>query len=42
MKVAIVFAALFAVAFAYPGGDQEATILRNDLENIGVDGYKFA
>lgn len=41
MKVVIVFAALIAIALARPGADQEATILRNDLENIGVDGFKF-
>ncbi|XP_065164219.1 flexible cuticle protein 12-like [Atheta coriaria] len=42
MKVIFVVAALVAVALAAPqGADKDATILRNDLENIGVDGYNW-
>ncbi|XP_063697908.1 larval cuticle protein 65Ag1-like [Culicoides brevitarsis] len=38
MKIAIVFAAIFAVAIA--AGDVE--ILKYDHDNLGVDNYKFA
>ncbi|XP_065171699.1 flexible cuticle protein 12-like [Atheta coriaria] len=42
MKVIFVVAALVAVALAAPqGSDKDATVLRNDLENIGVDGYNW-
>lgn len=37
MKIAIVFAALFAVALA-----ADVEILKYDHENIGTDGYSFA
>ncbi|XP_055373370.1 flexible cuticle protein 12-like [Condylostylus longicornis] len=42
--IAIVFVMVFAVvAFAAPlDNSQNAQILRNDFDNIGVDGYKFA
>ncbi|XP_019872725.2 flexible cuticle protein 12-like [Aethina tumida] len=44
MKVIAVFAAVLAVALAAPqrNPDAEAQVLRNDLDNIGVDGYNFA
>lgn len=39
----VVLSALVALAIAAPqgGGDQAATVLRYDNENIGIDGYKF-
>ncbi|XP_030746750.1 flexible cuticle protein 12-like [Sitophilus oryzae] len=42
MKVVAVFVAIVAVTLAAPGADQEATILRSEFDNIGVDGYKYA
>lgn len=39
MKFAIVFALCFAAALAAPA---DVEILKNDFENIGVDGYKFS
>ncbi|CAG9771911.1 unnamed protein product [Ceutorhynchus assimilis] len=41
MKVAIIFFALVAVALA-GNPDADATVLRNDLDNIGVEGYNHA
>ncbi|KRT80620.1 Insect cuticle protein, partial [Oryctes borbonicus] len=43
MKTFVALFALVAVCLAAPqgGGDQAATILRYDNDNIGVDGYKF-
>lgn len=40
-----VFVALVAVAFAAPQGldsPQTAQITRYDVDNIGIDGYRFA
>ncbi|XP_019872730.1 flexible cuticle protein 12-like [Aethina tumida] len=44
MKVVFVFAAVLAVALAAPQRNPEADaqVLRNDLDNIGVDGYSYA
>ncbi|XP_076271316.1 cuticle protein CP14.6-like [Rhynchophorus ferrugineus] len=43
MKVVAVLFALVAVAVAAPGNlDKEATVLRYDSDNIGVDGYNYA
>ncbi|XP_063701145.1 flexible cuticle protein 12-like [Culicoides brevitarsis] len=39
MKFAIVLVALFAVALARPNKDAET--VRFDVDNIGVDGYKY-
>lgn len=42
MKVAIVFALCIAATIAAPAGDEsQAQVLRSDLDNIGVDGYKY-
>lgn len=39
----VVFAALVAYAYAAPQSrDADATILKYDSDNIGVDGYNFA
>lgn len=38
----VVFAAVLAVALARPQNPKDATILKYDFDNIGVDGYKFA
>ncbi|XP_063701832.1 flexible cuticle protein 12-like [Culicoides brevitarsis] len=40
MKFIIVLAALLACVFARPQGDAET--LRQEFDNIGVDGYSFA
>jgi hypothetical protein len=41
MKFLIVFALCIVAALAAPpAGDVQ--ILKNDFENIGIDGYKFA
>lgn len=42
MKFFVVFAVLVAAALAAPLADSEATILRYENDNIGLDGYKFA
>ncbi|KAF7269292.1 hypothetical protein GWI33_017747 [Rhynchophorus ferrugineus] len=42
MKAVAVFVAIVAVALAAPGVDQEATVLRYESDNIGVDGYNYA
>ncbi|XP_019876738.1 flexible cuticle protein 12-like [Aethina tumida] len=43
MKAVIVFSALVAVVVCAPQGlDKDATILRNELDNIGVDGFNWA
>lgn len=42
MKFALVFAAIFAVALAAPADPKDATVLRYENDNIGVEGYKFA
>ncbi|XP_019872727.1 flexible cuticle protein 12-like [Aethina tumida] len=44
MKVVAVLFAVLAVALAAPqrNPDADAQVLRNDLDNIGVDGYNFA
>ncbi|XP_055706767.1 flexible cuticle protein 12-like [Phlebotomus papatasi] len=43
MKVIIVFAAVVALALAKPyDPSRDATILRYENDNIGVDGYKYA
>lgn len=42
MKYIVVFAALFAVAIAAPADPKDATIVRYENDNIGVEGYKFA
>ncbi|XP_055373232.1 larval cuticle protein 65Ag1-like [Condylostylus longicornis] len=44
MKFAVVvFVAIFGITFAAPlDSPQNAQILRQELDNIGVDGYKFA
>ncbi|XP_017786813.1 PREDICTED: flexible cuticle protein 12-like [Nicrophorus vespilloides] len=43
MKLIIVLAALVAVALAKPlDSDKDAQILKNDFDNIGVDGYQHA
>lgn len=41
MKVAIVFAALFAVAFAAVVQDQDVTVLRYDNTNEGNHQYTY-
>ncbi|KAK9717973.1 hypothetical protein QE152_g23449 [Popillia japonica] len=43
MKTFVAVLALAAICLAAPqgGGDQAATILRYDNDNIGVEGYKF-
>jgi hypothetical protein len=40
MKFLVVFALCIVAALAAPAEDVQ--ILKNDFENIGVDGYKFA
>ncbi|XP_022907036.1 flexible cuticle protein 12-like [Onthophagus taurus] len=40
MKVVILL--FVAVAFAAPQYDRDAVVLRNDFDNIGVDGYNYA
>lgn len=43
MKMFIVFAVVIAAALAAPLDDpKDATILRYENDNIGVDGYNFA
>ncbi|XP_065171660.1 flexible cuticle protein 12-like [Atheta coriaria] len=43
MKVFVLLAAIAAVALAAPqGADKDATILKSELDNIGVDGYNYA
>ncbi|CAH0558131.1 unnamed protein product [Brassicogethes aeneus] len=43
MKVVIALFALVAVILAAPQGlEKDATVLRNDLENIGTDGFNYA
>ncbi|CAG9795412.1 unnamed protein product [Diatraea saccharalis] len=43
MKSFIVFALFVAAAVAAPvSSDADAQILRNDVDNIGVDGYNYA
>ncbi|XP_049822523.1 flexible cuticle protein 12-like [Aethina tumida] len=43
MKVIAVFAAVLAVALAAPANpDADAQVLRNDLDNIGTDGFNWA
>ncbi|CAO1320124.1 unnamed protein product [Diamesa hyperborea] len=41
MKFLIVLAFCIAASLAAPASD-DVQILKNDFENIGVDGYKFA
>ena len=41
MKFLIVLAFCVVAALAAPAAD-DVQILKNDFENIGVDGYKFA
>ncbi|KAJ8947779.1 hypothetical protein NQ318_017051 [Aromia moschata] len=41
MKLFVAIAALFAVALAAPQSPKDATILKYESENIGVDGYHF-
>ncbi|XP_055373367.1 flexible cuticle protein 12-like [Condylostylus longicornis] len=41
MKFVIVLSALLAVALAAGGDPKDATVVRYDNDNIGVDGYKF-
>lgn len=42
MKFAILFVAMFAAAtLAAPAGPED-TVLRYDVDNIGVDGYRYA
>ncbi|XP_022907034.1 flexible cuticle protein 12-like [Onthophagus taurus] len=42
MKV-VILCALFALAYAAPqSADKDAVVVRSELDNIGVDGYKFA
>lgn len=40
MKFLVVLALVIAAALAAPADDVQ--ILRNEFENIGIDGYKFA
>lgn len=45
MKFAVVFALCIAAVIAAPphlGEESQAQVLRSDLDNIGVEGYKFA
>ncbi|XP_055373233.1 endocuticle structural glycoprotein SgAbd-5-like [Condylostylus longicornis] len=43
MKYVIAFVTLFTIVIAAPlDNSQNAQIIRQDLDNIGVDGYKFA
>ncbi|KAG4077468.1 hypothetical protein HA402_002895 [Bradysia odoriphaga] len=43
MKMIIVFATIVACALAAPVDDpKDATVLKYENDNIGVDGYKFA
>ncbi|KAH1013981.1 flexible cuticle protein 12 [Dendroctonus ponderosae] len=43
MKVAIIIFAIAAVALAAPPTpDSQAAVLRNEVDNIGVDGYNFS
>ncbi|KAK9679544.1 Insect cuticle protein [Popillia japonica] len=41
MKVIIVFVTLVAFG-ALVNGDKDATVVRSELNNIGVDGYNYA
>lgn len=44
MKFVLVFAAIFAVAFAAPGAvvpSKDAVVVRYENDNIGVNGYNF-
>ncbi|CAG9795414.1 unnamed protein product [Diatraea saccharalis] len=41
MKSFIVLACLVAAALAVPVDPKDATIVRYDSDNIGVDGYKY-
>ncbi|XP_045494159.1 flexible cuticle protein 12-like [Colias croceus] len=41
MKSFIVFALFVAAAVALPAEDREATILKYNINNIGVDGYAY-
>ncbi|CAH0558134.1 unnamed protein product [Brassicogethes aeneus] len=42
MKVVAVLFALVAVTLAAPQNlDKDATVVRNDMDNIGVEGYKY-
>lgn len=40
--VVIVFVVICAAAHAAPSDDSQATILKYEIDNIGIDGYKFA
>ncbi|XP_019872728.1 flexible cuticle protein 12-like [Aethina tumida] len=43
MKVVAVLFAVLAVALAAPqGSERDAQVLRNDLDNIGTDGFNYA
>lgn len=42
MKYLIVFALVIVAALAAPAPADDVQILKNDFENIGIDGYKFA
>lgn len=42
MKFLIVFALVIVAALAAPAPADDVQILKNDFENIGIDGYKFA
>lgn len=41
MKFLIVLAAVIVASLAAPATN-DVQILKNDFENIGIDGYKFA
>ncbi|CAG9771909.1 unnamed protein product [Ceutorhynchus assimilis] len=43
MQIIIVVCALVAVAIAAPpaSSDAQATVLKNELDNIGVEGYNY-
>ncbi|XP_017783126.1 PREDICTED: flexible cuticle protein 12-like [Nicrophorus vespilloides] len=43
MKLVFVLAGLIAVSLGAPqGSDKDAVVVKNDLDNIGVDGYNWA
>ena len=42
MKMFIVFAAIIAVVLAAPAEDKDTVVLRNDNDNVHLDGYNFA
>ncbi|GJQ70339.1 hypothetical protein Trydic_g22773 [Trypoxylus dichotomus] len=42
MKVVLILAITFIIATAAPQrSDKDATVVKNSLDNIGVDGYNF-